>query len=96
MLNRNEIIERLAQIGYTKKAAGEIIDDVFAVITTALVEGESVRVHGFGTFDIKETAPRDMIHFQTKERITLPPMKTPRFTAGQFLKRAVKEGFVRE
>lgn len=95
MLNRNDIIERLAQEGYTKKASAEIIDDVFKVITNALIQGESVRIHGFGTFDTKETAPRDMIDFTTKERVTLPPMRLPRFTAGQHLKKAIKEGFNR-
>lgn len=96
MLKRNDIIERLAQKGYTKKDAGVILDDIFMLITEELVNGESVQIHGFGTFDVKECAERETVDLQTKERIVIPPYKAPKFTAGKLLKRAVKEGFVRE
>ena len=96
MLKRNDLIERLAQKGYTKKDAGVILDDLVLTITEALVNGESVQIHGFGTFDIKECAPRETVDLQTKERIVIPSYKAPKFTAGKLLKRAVKEGFIRE
>ena len=95
MLKHNDIIERLSLKGYTKSDAGVILDDVFDVITEALVAGEGVQIYGFGAFDIKEYAPRESVDYQTKERIIIPSHKTPKFTAGKFLKRAVKEGFVR-
>lgn len=96
MLKRNDIIERLALKGYTKKDAGVIIDDVIKIITEAMVEGESVQLHGFGTFDVKEFKPRETVDLKTKERIVIPAYKAPKFTAGKLLKRAVKEGFIRE
>lgn len=96
MLKRNDIIDRLALNGYTKKDAGIILDDVIKIITEALVEGESVQIHGFGTFDTKEYQPRETVDLQTKERIVIPAYKAPKFTAGKLLKRAVKEGFIRE
>ena len=96
MLKRNDIIERLTANGYTKKDAGIILDDVIKIITEAMVNGESVQIHGFGTFDTKEYKPRETVDLQTKERITSPAYKAPKFTAGKLLKRAVKEGFIRE
>lgn len=96
MLKRNDIIERLALKGYTKKDAGIILDDLVRMITEALVDGESVQIHGFGTFEVKECAPRSTVDLQTKERIIIPAYKAPKFTAGKLLKRAVKEGFIRE
>lgn len=96
MLKRNDIIERIASNGYTKKDAGIILDDVIKIITEALVEGESVQIHGFGTFDVKERKEHETVDFQTKERIVIPAYKSPKFTAGNLLKRAVKEGFIRE
>lgn len=96
MLKRNDIIERLAQRGYTKKDAGIILDDIIKMITEALVDGESVQIHGFGTFDVKEFASRETVDLQTKQRIVIPAYKAPKFTAGKLLKRAVKEGFLRE
>ena len=95
MLKRNDIIERLAKKGYTKNDAGIILDDIFMLITEALVNGESVQIHGFGTFDVKDCAARETVDLKTKERIIIPPYKAPKFTAGKLLKRAIKEGLVR-
>lgn len=96
MLRRKEIIDKLVLKGYTKKDAGTIIDDIFGVITDALVSGEAVQIYGFGTFDIREFAQRETVDYQTKERIVVPSYKAPKFTAGKLLKRAIKEGFVRK
>jgi len=95
MLKKNEMIERLAQKGYTKKNAGIIMDDVMMVIMEALVEGEEVMLHGFGTFSVKEVAPRSMVDLQSKERIVIPGHKAPKFVPGELLKRSVREGFIR-
>lgn len=96
MLKRNDIIERLVSKGYTKKDSGIILDDIVKTITEALIEGESVQIHGFGTFGVKTYKPRETVDFQTKTRIVVPAYKAPKFTAGKLLKRAVKEGFIRE
>lgn len=96
MLKRNDIIERIALKGYTKKDAEIILDDFVAVITEALVNGENVQIHGFGTFGVKECAEKETVDIKTKERIVVPAYKAPKFTAGKLLKRAVKEGFIRE
>ena len=95
ILKRADIINRLAQKGYTKRDSETVIDDVFSVITEALANGESVQVFGFGTFKVKERAPRDTVDFN-RDKITIPSYKAPKFTAGEFLKRAVKEGYVRK
>lgn len=91
MLKREEIIEKLAAKGYTKKDAGVIITDVFEMITGLLAEGEEVQIHGFGTFSVKEGGSRDMIDYQTKKKFTLPSIRTPKFVAGISLKKAVRE-----
>lgn len=96
MLKRKDIIERLTHKGYTKKDSGIILNDVFDVISEALVEGESVQIYGFGLFTVKDFKPRETIDFQTKERITVPSYKAPKFVAGKLLKRAIKEGYIRD
>lgn len=95
LLYRNDLIELLSKKGYTKKDSGVILKDVFDMITEALVKGDSVQVHGFGTFEVRDIAPRETMDINTSDRITIPAYKSPRFTAGKLLKRAVKEGFVR-
>ena len=96
MLTKNEIIERLAAKGYTKKDSATIIGDVLDVITEALVKGEEVQFHGFGKFCVREMAERETTDVRTNERIKLEAYKAPKFVPGKYLKQAVREGIVRE
>ncbi len=94
-MNKDGLINRLSECGYTKKDAGTIIDDVFDLITEILVSGDSVMISGFGTFDVKEHAGREIKAVNTMESSWVPAYKNPKFTPGKTLKRAVREGFVR-
>ena len=96
MITKTEFIAKLATKGYTKKDSEAILNDVLDTITEAMVEGESIQLYGFGTFSVRESAERETINFQTKERIRIPCHKAPRFTPGKLLRRAVKEGIIRE
>ncbi len=95
MLQKEDFITRLAQKGYTKHAAGIIMDDFIRTLEEILVEGESVMFRGFGTFDVREHAAKEGTDPQTKERIMIPSYRIPKFTAGKLLKREVKEGVIR-
>lgn len=95
-MTKTEFIEKLAQKGYTKKAAAEIVDDVLNTITEELVAGETVQFHGFGTFTVRESAEREGVDYQSKERIVVPAHKAPKFVPGKLLKRSIKEGILRE
>lgn len=95
-MNKSEFVDRLAQKGYTKKAANELVDDVIRTIIEVLTEGEPVHFYGFGTFTVRENATRELVDYQTHERITVPGFKSPKFAPGKLLKRAVKEGILRE
>lgn len=96
MLTKVDLVERFYDLGYTKKAARVIIDDIVKVLITALLEGETIKLNGFGIFYIKEIKPRETIHVKTQQRVTIPGFKCPKFVAGKTLKRAIKEGFLRE
>lgn len=91
-----DFIERLSKKGYTKHDAKIIIDDFTRVVMESLADGEEVKLHGFGTFSIKDVKEHEMVQVHTKERIIVPGYKIPKFTAGVQFKRAVKEGLIRE
>lgn len=74
----------------TKKQAGEIVDWFFSTITKALAKGEDVAITGFGTFKTVKRAARMGINPKTGERIQIPAMTKPKFSAGKLLKDAVK------
>lgn len=92
MVKKKELVDRLSKRGYTKKDSHVILDDVFATIADALAEGESVQIHGFGTFVVKTIASRETTSLSTDERITISSYRSPRFTAGKLLKDSVKLG----
>lgn len=96
MLKREEMIERLASRGFTKRDSKIIIQDVFDVITEALAEGESVHIHGFGTFNVREIKARKTHNVRTGRKAVVPGYKTPCFIAGETLKNAIKKGVAKE
>lgn len=96
MVTKEEFIDRLSQKGYTKRDAGIVMDDFIRTLEEALVGGEAVMFHGFGTFEIRERAERESSNPQTKERIVIPSYRAAHFTPGKKLKREIKEGLVRD
>ena len=95
ILKKKEFIACLAEKGYTKTAAETVVNDVFTTMTELMIGGESIQIHGFGTFSVRDSALKEIIDKQTRERISIPGHKSPRFTPGKLLKRAVKEGILR-
>ncbi|MDI6777799.1 MAG: HU family DNA-binding protein [Patescibacteria group bacterium] len=90
-INKEILVEMVSQkIGQTKKDVEMIVDTVVDVITDALHEDRKVTIAGFGTFKVTHRNSREGINPQTKERITIPAVNTPKFTAGKRLKEAVR------
>ena len=72
-----------------KAAAGRAVDAVVEAVTTALQNGDSVALVGFGTFSVKDRAARTGRNPQTGEPIQIKAAKIPSFKAGKALKDAV-------
>lgn len=96
MLKKDDIIERLVAKGYTKRGAWIAVKDIFDVIAEAMVEGEDVQVHGFGTFEVKTHSSRESVAVNTQDKIVIPEYRYPKFTPGKLLKRSIREGFYRK
>lgn len=95
MLQKKDFIERLAAKGYTKADAAVVIDDFILTLKEALIQKESVAFHGFGKFEVREHKGRQVVSPTSGELVDVPNFLVPTFTAGDSLKRAVKEGFIR-
>ena len=58
-----------------------------AELVAAVAEkAEKVQLVGFGTFEVSERAARVGRNPQTKQEITIPASKAPKFKAGKALK----------
>lgn len=91
MAGKKELVAKVAETaGFTKKDAHSAVSAVFDAIEEFVAAGESVRIIGFGTFEVRDRAARKGRNFQTNEPITIPASKAPAFRAGKALKNAVK------
>jgi DNA-binding protein HU-beta len=90
-MNKDALVNSIAgKTELAKKDIELVIDTMTEVITEVLKTGEKVTLTGFGTFRASKREAREGINPQTKERITIPAMTVPKFTAGKVLKEAVK------
>jgi len=89
-LNKTQLIKKVAAVsGKTQKDTEEIIDAILEVITKTLVDGEKIKLTGFGQFEVKERKARIGRNPKTNEEIPIPATKKPVFTPGKLLKDAV-------
>ncbi len=89
-LTKQDVIDRVAEsTGLTKKDSNAALNAVLGTIQSALANGDSVGLIGFGTFEIRERAARDGRNPQTGAPIRIPAKKVPAFRAGKALKEAI-------
>ena len=90
-MNKDILICNIAEkADLSKKDVETVIDTMIEEITKALKNGEKVTLTGFGAFRASHRKERIGINPQTKEKITIPAMTLPKFTAGKVLKEAIK------
>lgn len=90
-VNKDALIDAISKKNdLSKKDVEIVIDSLTDEITNSIRSGSKVTLTGFGTFRVSKRAAREGINPQTKERIQIPAMSVPKFTAGKALKEAVK------
>ena len=89
-MNKTELVAAIAErTELTKKDADNALKAFIDVVGDELSKGEKVQLAGFGTFEVAERAEREGINPRTKETITIPASKSPKFKAGKALKDAI-------
>lgn len=89
-MNKAELINAVAEkAALSKKDSEAAVNAMLEAITCSLIEGEDVRLVGFGTFEVKKREARVGRNPKTKEEIQIPASKVPAFKAGKALKDAV-------
>ena len=92
-MNKAEMADRLAaRTGLSKSVAKQAVDGVFGAIGDALVDGEEVRIAGFGTFGTRSRAARTGRNPRTGEPVSISASTSPTFKAGKTLKDSVNAG----
>jgi DNA-binding protein HU-beta len=88
-MNKGDLVNEVAKVVSTKKAATEAVDCVFSSITKALKKKDTVTLVGFGTFKVNKRKARKGRNPQTGAEIKIKAKNVPKFVAGKALKDAV-------
>jgi len=92
VLTKADLVEAVqSKVGFSKQVTAEIVDDLFEIIKETLVKGESVKVSGFGNFEVREKKARRGRNPRTGAEIIISPRRVLSFKPSQVLRRAVRE-----
>jgi integration host factor subunit alpha len=80
------------RVGSSKKEAGEVVEEVFAIIRDSLRGGDKVKISGFGSFVVNQKKARRGRNPQTGEPITIDSRRVLSFKPSQVLKQLVNNG----
>jgi integration host factor subunit alpha len=78
------------QVGLNKREAKELVDAFFEEIRIALVQGELVKLSGFGNFQLRDKSSRPGRNPKTGESIPITARRVVTFHASQKLKNQVQ------
>ena len=91
-MNKTELIAAIAEKAELFKKDSEAALKAFIdVVTDELKNDGKVQLVGFGTFEVAKRAAREGINPLTKEPMSIPASKAPKFKAGKALKETVNK-----
>ena len=74
------------KVGLNKREAKEFVDLFFEELRTALISEESIKLTGFGNFDVRKKSERPGRNPKTGQKIPVSARKVVTFHASQKLK----------
>ena len=78
------------KIGLNKRESKDMVDAFFVLISDDLVDGNDVKISGFGNFQIRTKAPRPGRNPRTGEKVEIARRRVVTFQSGSKLKERLK------
>ncbi len=89
-MTKSDIVDRIAAgTGLTKLETEAVVDGFLKTVAEALCHDEHVELRGFGTFRVKERAPRIGRNPRTGENVSLDTQFVPHFKVSRELRQLV-------
>jgi integration host factor subunit alpha len=79
------------KVGLPKNEAQEMVETVFDTIKQTLIVGESIKISGFGTFNVRKKNSRIGRNPKTKEEVEITPRRVVTFKASDQLKELIEK-----
>lgn len=92
-MNKTQLIKRVIKdTGVPPKIAASVVNSTINQIRGAVIEGETVLVAGFGSFEARKRRPRIGRNPRTGEEVRIDAKRVPFFRAALRFKEAVQTG----
>ncbi len=89
-LTRKDLAEAVAgQLGYPQSSCADIVDSFLDTMKNALLDGENIKLVHYGTFTIRDKAPRRGRNPRTGESITIKERQTVNFRPSKKLREQI-------
>ncbi len=89
-MTKADIAEKIhTTTGLSKKDSSTMMESVFAIMKESLEAGETIKISGFGSFEVKQKEARRGRNPQTGEAITIEARKVLSFKPSNLLRDAV-------
>ncbi len=86
-LTKAQLAEMLyEQIGFNKRESKDIVDAFFYMLSDAVIQGQEVKITGFGNFQVRAKAARPGRNPRTSESVAIGERHVVTFHASQKLK----------
>jgi DNA-binding protein HU-beta len=86
-LNNKEFTAELAQLtGHTHKETAELMNSLLTLLGEQWVEGNTLVLQGFGTFEVRKKGERITVNPATQARYLVPPKLALGFRPSSLLK----------
>jgi integration host factor subunit alpha len=91
-LTKASLCEMIKQdLGLSRREAKELVECFFEEIRSNLESGDSVKLSGFGHFELREKTPRPGRNPMTGEEVEVSARRVTTFKAGVHLKKAISK-----
>ncbi|MDA0712900.1 MAG: integration host factor subunit alpha [bacterium] len=86
-LTKADIVDSVHnKIGFSKKDSSEIVENIFEIIKSTLEKGETVKLSGFGKFEVRSKKSRRGRNPQTGEEMEITARRVLSFRPSQILR----------
>ena len=91
VVGKDELIHQIAaKAGMNLKETSKVIDAFTEVVREDVAKGQEVRLMGFGTWNLRNVAPRRVKSIRGGHQITIPARKRVGFSVGAVLSQAAQ------
>src|SRR5205823_9192856 len=89
IVGKDELVHQIAaKSGLNLKETTKVIDAFTEVVCEDVAQGHEVRLMGFGTWNLRQVAARNVKSIRGGKQITIPARKRVGFSAGAVLSQA--------